>query len=238
MKKLSLSYTSISLGIILLTSNCLWAGKIINPWRTTTAIVKSGESFEVWFDADLGQTINAITLQGPYNTISPAQKVTTGSWIYDRTSSNSYNTKINIAVPAGVPADRYDLILHTSSGELCSPRSVKIVRGFKPDYYILHLSDTHAFQRGYDATLEKVSTIVDIANIIGPEIVFETGDNLYRPSDARMSQYFQGDRLRGTKGFNDFNAPVFITPGNHDYDMDKDDAGGNYQEKAVWYNRW
>lgn len=31
MKPRALSYTAISLGIILLTSNCLWAGKIINP---------------------------------------------------------------------------------------------------------------------------------------------------------------------------------------------------------------
>jgi len=238
MKPLTWSYASISLGIILLSSNCLWAGKIINPWRTTTAIVKNGESFEVWFDADRGQTINAVTLQGPYNTVTAVQKVVTGSWVYDQTSSNAYNTRITLAVPAGVPADRYDLILHTSSGEVSSPRSVKVVKDFKPDYYILQISDTHAFQHGYEATLEKISTIVDIANIIGPEMVFETGDNLYRPSDDRMNQYFQGDPLRGTKGFDDFNAPVFIAAGNHDYDMDKDTAKGNYQVKAIWYNHW
>ena len=238
MKPLTLSYRSIALGIILLSSNCLWAGNIINPWRTTTAIVKDGESFEVWFDADRGQTVKAVTLQGPYNTVTVAPKVATGSWVYDQTSSNAYNTRINIAVPAGVPADRYDLILHTSSGEVRSPRSVKVVRAFKPDYYILQLSDTHAFQHGYEATLEKISTIVDIANIIGPEMVFETGDNLYRPSEVRMNQYFQGDRLRGTKGFDDFNAPVFIAAGNHDYDLDKEAVKGNYRAKAIWYNHW
>jgi len=238
MKPLISSYTAISLGIILLSNHCLWAGKIINPWRTTTAIVKNGESFEVWFDADRGQTINAVTLQGPYNTVTATQKVATGSWVYDQTSSNTYNTRVTIAVPAGVPADRYDLILHTSSGEVSSPRSVKVVKDFKSDYYILHLSDTHAFQHGYEGTLEKISTLVGIANIIGPEMVFETGDNLYRPSDDRMNQYFQGDRLRDTKGFNDFNAPVFIAAGNHDYDTDKDAASGNYQAKAIWYNHW
>ena len=238
MKTHSSIYTSISLGLVLLSSNYLWAGKIINPWRTTTAIVKSGESFEVWFEADPGQTIDAVTLQGPYNKVAATPKVTTGSWLYDQTSSSTYNTRINITVPADVPADRYDLILHTSGGTTGSPKSVKVVRDFKSDYYILHLSDTHSFQNGYEATQEKTSTIVDIANIIGPEIVFETGDNLYRPSDARMNQYFDGDHSRGTRGFNDFNAPVFIAAGNHDYDMDKDDADGNYKEKAVWYNHW
>lgn len=236
MKPTMKSYVAIFL--ILLSTNCVWAGKIINPWRVTTAIVKAGESFEAWFDADSGQTVNSVTLQGPYNTVTAAKTVTTGRWVYDQTSSNTYNTRITIAVPSGVPADRYDLILHTSSGDVKSPRSVKVVKDFRTDYYILHLSDTHAFQHGYDETPEKISTIVDIANIIGPEMVFETGDNLYRPSDVRMGQYFQGDRLRGTKGFDDFNAPVFVAAGNHDYEMDKDAKNGNYPAKAIWYNHW
>jgi len=227
MKPLTFSYTSISLGIILFSVTGLWAGKIINPWRAATAVVKTGESFEVWFDADRGQTVNAVTLQGPYNTVTAVRTVTTGRWVYDQTSSNTYNTRIAVAVPAGVPSDRYDLILHTSSGEVKSPGAVKVVKEFQTNYYILHLSDPHAFQHGYDGILEKISTIVDIANIIGPEMVFGTGDNLYRPTDVRMNQYFEGDRWRGTKGFNDFKAPVFIADGNHDYDMDKDAAQGN-----------
>jgi predicted MPP superfamily phosphohydrolase len=238
MKLTAKSCTSLLLALFFLSGNCLWAGKIINPWRVTTAIVKAGGSFEVWFDADNGQRVNTVTLQGPYNTVTATKTIATGSWVYDQTSSNTYNTKISIAVPIGAPADRYDLILHTSSGDVKSPRSVKVVKDFKTDYYILHISDTHAFQYGYDGTLEKISTIVDIANIIGPEMVFETGDNLYHPSDARMGQYFQGDRLRGTKGFDDFNAPVFIAAGNHDYEMDKDAKDGNYRAKAIWYNHW
>jgi predicted MPP superfamily phosphohydrolase len=238
MKPILKSYAVVLLGLILLSSNCLWAGRIINPWRASTAMVKAGESFEAWFVADSGQTVNSVTLQGPYNTVTAGTTVATGSWVYDQTSSNAYNTRITIAVPSGVPADRYDLILHTSSGDVKSPRAVKVVKDFKTDYYILHLSDTHAFQNGYDTILEKISTVVDIANIIGPEMVFETGDNLYRPSEVRMSQYFTGDRLRGTKGFDDFNAAVFIAAGNHDYDMDKDAAKGNYRTKAIWYNHW
>ena len=44
-----------------------WGQKIVYPWRSTTAIVKAGETFEVWFNADAGQTLNEVALRGPYN---------------------------------------------------------------------------------------------------------------------------------------------------------------------------
>ena len=97
---------------LFLVTNPLWAGKIIYPWRSTTAIVTAGENFEIWFAADDGQIANSVELQGPFNTINTKVDIITGEWIYDQMSGNNYNTKITVTVPTGTPADRYDIILN------------------------------------------------------------------------------------------------------------------------------
>ena len=215
-----------------------WCANIVYPWRATTAIVKSGETFEVWLNADKDETINSVTLQGPYNSVTTTKTVETGNWVYDKTSLNTYNTKITVKVPASAPADRYDIILNTSSGQVTSLAGVKVIKDYKSNYYILHFSDVHAFQNGYETTLQKLSTIIDIANIINPEIVFNTGDNMYRPTDDRMNQFFIGNKSLQTKGLNKLNAAVFTAAGNHDFDLNTEEASGFFPEKSNWWNTW
>ncbi|MBV5313707.1 MAG: metallophosphoesterase [Prolixibacteraceae bacterium] len=215
-----------------------FCGRIIYPWRATTAIVKSGESFEVWFNADPGQTVSSAQLNGPYNTIVAPIKINTGNWIYDVTSQNTYNTKITVKVPKSAPADRYDIVLNTSTGMVESQAGVKVIKEYKSNYYILHFSDIHAFQNGYATTLNRLSNIINIANIINPEIVFNTGDNLYRPTEERMNQLFSGNNPKGHKGLNQLNAAVFSVAGNHDIDFDKIPEEGFYKEKSDWWNNW
>lgn len=215
-----------------------WCTNIVFPWRATTAIVKSGDCFEVWLNADAGQKVTSVTLKGPYNTVSTKTKVVTGNWVYDATSQNTYNTKIMVKVSRSAPADRYDIIVNTSAGNVISPAGVKVIKQYKSDYYILHFSDIHAFQNKYPTTMQRISTIVDIANIINPEMVFNTGDNLYRPNDERMNALFAGDTTNSTKGLNTLNAAVFTVPGNHDIDFDNMPEKGFYKEKAAWWNKW
>ncbi len=219
-------------------ANLAWCSKIIYPWRAATAIVKSGESFDVWFNADAGQTVNSVTLQGLYNSVATTKKIESGSWIYDVTSQNRYNTRITVTVPATAPADRYDIILNTSTRQEISLAAVKVIKGYKSSYYILHFSDAHAFQHGSEVVLPRLSAIIDIANIINPELVFNTGDNLYRPTNDKMNQLFIGDNQLGTKGLNKLNAATFTVAGNHDYDFDKLKGQGSYKEKSDWWNNW
>lgn len=215
-----------------------WCGNIVYPWRATTAIVKSGGSFEVWFNANAGQKIKSVILQGPYNTVPTRHKIKEGNWIYDQTSQNTYNTKITVTVPRTAPAERYDIVLNTSIGQEISMAGVKVIKDYKPNYYILHLSDLHAFQKGSETTLSRLSTIVDIANIINPEIIFNTGDNLYRPTNDRMNQLFEGNSKTGDKGLNQLTAATFTVAGNHDFDFDNLPEEGFYKEKAGWWNTW
>jgi hypothetical protein len=232
-------YTQFSILLFLLCL-CLnaFSGNIIFPWRATTAIVKSGETFEVWLNADEGQTVNSVQLVGPYNVVVATFKIKKGNWVYDVTSGNTYNTHIKVHVPVSCPADRYDIVLNTSSGLVSSPAGVKVIKDYQSDYYILHFSDAHAFQRGSETVLNRISTIVDMANIINPEMVFNTGDNLYRPTEDRMNQLFAGNAKQNTKGLNSLNAATFTVAGNHDFDFDKLDEKGFYQEKSDWWNKW
>lgn len=228
----------ITILLFLFFTSLAWCGNIVYPWRATTAIVKSGESFEVWFNADAQQKVNSVILQGPYHRVSTKLKIKKGSWVYDVTSQNTYNTKITVTIPQNAPADRYDIILNTSTGKDTSLAGVKVIKDHKPNYYILHFSDIHAFQKGTETVLNRLSTIIDIANIINPEIVFNTGDNLYRPTENRMNQLFSGNTELGTKGLNKLSAATFTVAGNHDIDFDKLPEEGFYKEKANWWNKW
>lgn len=220
--------TTFSLLLIIISlSNIIFAGKIVYPWRSTTAIVKAGETFEVWFSADAGQTVNGIELQSQYLNVTPTITNTVNqTWMYDKWSENTCNTKMTITVPSNTPTDRYDLILKTSSGNEISLAAVKVIKEYKNSFYVFHISDAHRWQGAYDTNkiLKMVATTIDIANIINPEMVFETGDNHYpntnnAASTVQRTTDFYNGYISGTefvKGLNQFAAPVFSVPGNHD----------------------
>ena len=54
-------YLSILIILFIISfSTIVLAGDILYPWRSTTAIVKGGETFEVWFNADAGQIVKLL----------------------------------------------------------------------------------------------------------------------------------------------------------------------------------
>ncbi len=226
--------------IILSFSSKSWGGNIVYPWRSTTAIVLSGETFEVWFNASSGQTVNSVLLKGPYNTVNAPMSVVSGNWVYDPLSGNTYNNKIKVTVPAGTPADRYDLVLNTSMGDVISYGGVKVVAKFKDEYYIIHMSDGHLYQSGYDTDvlLHKKSAMIDIANIIDAQIIIETGDNMYnvRNHPEREVCYFLGNDAIGTKGMAKASAATFITPGDHEGLIANDWNQATVQENSDFVN--
>lgn len=232
------------------TSTDTIAGRIIYPWNATTAIVKTGDSFDVWFNAKPSQVVNSIVLTGPYNTAPiPSESITTisGSWEYDPVSENTYNTKIEVRVAQDIPEDRYDLILNTSSGEIISRRSVKVIRNYKTNYKIFAIADSHYGQRGTEVMVpNKHTAFIEMANIINPDIVVNAGDVVYYHSDPsqlreRMDIFYQGNKAAGLKGMHDFNAATFVVAGNHDYPeggIDGLPREGYYDQKSDYWNKW
>ncbi len=247
-------FISITL-LVFIISNPAWCGKIIYPWNATTAIVKTGESFTVLFDADPDQTTESVVLQGPYNSVSiPSFTSETGSWIYDDSSGYTYNTRISVTVPPHTPAECYDLVLKTSDGEEVSLSAVWVIREYKSEYTIFHISDTHLCDESYrqpdgvPARLALLSALVDMANIIGPELVFMTGDNVnsrswdednadylttWPSTQERVDFYYKGSHENGYRGVYDFNAAAFSCNGNHDY-YEREDHGDEKNKFAFW----
>lgn len=215
-------------------------GNIVYPWRSTTAILRSGEQFEVWFNASAGQTVNYIQLIGPYNTVSTTISIISGNWVYDPMSGNSYNNKIRVTIPKETPADRYDIVLSTTTGNVTSYGGVKVVKEYKDEYYIMHMSDGHLFQNGYntDVLLQRKSAIIDIANIIDAQIIIETGDNMYNVINhpEREEYYFLGNKGINTKGMARVSSATFLLPGDHEGLIANDFTKGTAQQNADFFN--
>lgn len=233
--------------------------KIVYPWNATTAIVKRGDSFAVWFDADVGQSITSVELRGPYNSVSiPSVTSETGSWTYDTMSGDTYDTRVSVSVPSTAPEDRYDLILNTSSGREISLSAVKVVKEYRANYTIFHISDTHICDESYRAPdgvpkrLWYLSALVDIANIIGPEMVFLTGDNVnsrswddgnarylatWPSTQERTDFYYKGSHKKGCRGVHDFKAAAFSCNGNHDH-YERPADGRETKNKYEFWNTY
>ena len=219
----------------------VYSANIVYPWRATTAIVKSGDSFEIWFNANANQSVNAVQFKSEFLTITGTnQEITTGNWTYDPVSGNTYNQKISIKVPENTPADRYDLILNTSSGIVTSFGGVKVVKEFKTEYYVTQISDGHLYQGGYDSDviLQRKSLIVQMSNIMDAEILIETGDNMYnvRNHPEREVEYFIGKSSIGTMGMAKASAATFAVPGDHEGLNGNDFTKGTDQENSDFVN--
>lgn len=217
-----------------------WGAKIVRPWRSTTAIVKAGETFEVWFDADLNQSIDAVKLVGPFHTVNTSFTIVEGDWEYDPLSKNRFDTKITVMVPSDAPADRYNLVLNTSNGDVTSFGGVKVVKDFKKEYYIMHMSDGHLYQSGYDVNtlLLKKTAMIEMANIMDCQLIIETGDNMYnvRNHPEREVIYFQGNDDEGIKGMADASAATFLMPGDHDAYTANDWPQATVQVNSDFFN--
>jgi predicted MPP superfamily phosphohydrolase len=104
--------------------------------------------------------------------------------------------------------------LKTSTGDEVSYGNVKVVKEFKADYYIMHISDGHIYQSGYDpiTLLARKSAMIDIANIMDCQIIIETGDNMYnvRNHPEREVDYFLGIESEGIKGMAKARAATFL----------------------------
>jgi predicted phosphodiesterase len=218
-----------------------WCAKIAYPWRATTAIVKAGESFDVWFVADIGQTVSSVQLKGPYSTVNVTKSEVNGSWVYDNISGNTYNKRITVTVPSNTPEDRYDLVLKTSTGDVTSQAAVKVIKQVRSSYYIMHISDVHRYQGGYNSTniLKRVSAIIDYANIIDPQAILETGDLMYGVdgNPSREAAMYNGISSLGIKGLNQCFAATFMVDGNHDNPTDAS-TYGDAAVSAKYFNTY
>ncbi len=230
------------------------AGKIVYPWNSTSAIVKTGNDLDIMFQANAGEQVQSVELRGPYNTVAIAQvKILQGSWVYDKMSGNTYNTQIIATVPLNAPEELYDLVVTTSTGNTMSRSSVKVIRDYRKNFTFVQFSDTHMGRNkfeDYPIELAKLSKMIEVINIISPDLAFMTGDLVdatpnvvdnFPGDQKRWDFFYEGYRSKGILGVYDVMAPVFALPGNHDYqeyEFPGSSQPGHCREKADFWNRY
>ena len=229
---------------ILLHANQPFASNnIVYPWRAAKIIVESGTGFEILFNNLKADSIDSVIVEGPFNKVGlNIDSVELGHFVYDPYTRASVNTKILVDVADDTPEELYDLIIKTKGETFRSNKSVQVIQEFKKNHTILHISDLHIsrqwvgdYHNGYAKELELLDKFVEVANIIGPDFILVTGDNIHESTrtfkdpdvprsieiqerplvEEKWRSYYEG--AKGLSGIHGFNAPTFTTTGNHDF---------------------
>jgi 3',5'-cyclic AMP phosphodiesterase CpdA len=220
-------FLKIFLVIFMVTSSISWAQATIPIGDTLTviqrplinipAIVRPGDTLNIECDAD-GQTsgwgakLLYNQIQIPLQVLSSSYDPATLWW------------SISTLIPNVPIYELYDLVVTAHSGiEDTSRNSVRVISGFKDDYYFIHITDTHLPTNLYywepgaetdtSEMLDLHEVISDI-NIINPEFVLLTGDLL---NEGELED-FLGRRYytKAQRIFTTFKVPLYLTSGNHD----------------------
>jgi len=239
-----------------------YAGNIIYPWRAASAIVENGSGFEILYDNINAAAIDSVILEGPYNRVTlRIDSVDIGRFEYDSYTHQSSNNRIWVNVPESTPEAMYDLIVKSGGETFVSSHSVKVISKFKTRHKFIHITDLHISRQwvgeaknGYGKELELLDNFIKVANIINPDFVIITGDNIHdytrfnadstgwggdlvRGADKlpqveeKWRNYYEG--AKGFSGIQGFDAPTFSVPGNHDFYGIPED---NHPAKAAQWN--
>ena len=248
------------IGICILSQ--AYAGNIIYPWRAASAIVKKGFGFKILFNNINSAVIDSVILEGPFNrVILRIDLVDTGRFEYDTYTHNATNNKIWVNVPESSPEEMYDLVVKSGGETHVSLQSVKVVHELNARHKFIHITDLHISrqwvghaEKGYAKELELLDNFIEVANIINPDFVIITGDNIHDYTrfnadstgwggdlvrdanqlplvEEKWKNFYEG--AKGFSGIHGLNAPTFTVSGNHDfYGMAED----NHQAKAAQWN--
>lgn len=239
-------------------------GNIAYPYRAAPTIVQSGKNFHILYNNSGSHIIDSVTLKATYwNVKLTLDSVQKGHFEYDMFTKQYTNNKIWVSVPDDAPEEMYDLLVYAAGETFIAKRAVKVVKEFSDRHTFIHITDTHVSRQwvgtadnGYAKELELLDRFISVANIIAPDFVIVTGDLIhhYTRFDAdetgwggrevtsatekpgieeKYRNYFEG--AKGFRGVQAINAPVFSTPGNHDFYGVKED---DYMAKSLQWNNY
>ncbi len=241
---------------------CGFAGNIVYPWRATTAIVKNETHFNILFQNTKSLPIDSVCIVSRfYSEKLKIDAVETGRFEYDHYTNRTVNNRLSVSISVRAPEELYDLYVHCGGEVHRSPKSVKVVKDFNRSHSFIHISDLHMTRQweglpedGYAKELELFDRFIEVANIISPDFILITGDNImeYTMFGANESGW-GGERVydadkrplleekyknlfwgsHGFSGIYGLNAPTFLIPGNHDFHGMPIDA---YLEKCHQWN--
>ena len=162
------------------------AGAIVYPWRATASIVEAGTQFNILFHNDMALPVDSVCLVSSfYSEKLTIDTVETGRFEYDHYTRRSVNNQLWVRVSSRAPEELYDLFLYCGGEVHRSPKSVKVVRAFHSSHRFIHISDLHMTRQwvgspveGYANELELFDRFVEVANLLAPDFILVTGDQI------------------------------------------------------------
>lgn len=190
---------------------------VARPILSIPEIVLPGGQFTIEANASPSATGWAASLTRG----SLAYPLTVGSATY---SAGYERWFLTATVPAGVPAEIYDLQVAASGGVSDAEAHAVMVRAsIDDDFYFVHVTDTHLpthkyyYESGADTDTTEMNdlrAVIDDINIMNPAFVLITGDVI---NEGELEDYLSKRYFTRTKRImKELGVPVYITAGNHD----------------------
>ena len=191
---------------------------IMRPLPNLPALVQRGTAFTVWALAPSGAGNWSATLQ--LGALTVPLTPSGGGW-----QASKGRWELSFTVPADTPEEVYGLNLTSDS---TSPdhteHAVKVLPGFKTDYYFAQISDTHlpthALSSGgvIDVTdttgMGDFDAVIEDLNVIHPEFILHSGDLV---NEGELEEYLGMYEMgRAQAMLSRLADPVFVSTGNHD----------------------
>ena len=191
---------------------------IMRPLPNLPVLVQRGTAFTVWALAPSSAGNWSASLQ--LGALTVPLVPSGGGW-----QASKSRWELSFTVPAGTPEEVYALNLTSdATGPDRAEHAVKVLPGFKADYYFAQISDTHlpthALSSGGVIDVADTSGMADFdaviedLNIIRPEFIIHTGDLV---NEGELEEYLGMYEMGRAQGMlSRLLDPVFVSSGNHD----------------------
>ena len=177
--------------------------RIHAPRLGTPVLTRPGDTFPLAVNADPDAAGWRVRLHTRYNAYPLG--------VVQATRDDVAGWTLKVKVPANVPPELYDLAAEwTGPGKQSdtSIRAVKVYEQYQTEFYFVHHTDP---QGGWDQ-LRQVAAEV---NLINPEFVITTGDNLPGPWRPGIKEWDWRKWHQFLPAFNTHRVATFSAPGNH-----------------------
>jgi hypothetical protein len=191
---------------------------IMRPLPNLPALVQRGSAFTVWALAPNGAGNWTASLQ--LGALALPLTPNGGGW---QAAKNRW--ELSFTVPADAPEAVYALSLGSdATAPDRAEHAVKVLPGFKTDYYFAQISDTHlpthALSSGGVINVADTSGMADFdaviedLNVIHPEFILHSGDLV---NEGELEEYLGMYEMGRAQGMlSRLLDPVFVATGNHD----------------------
>jgi hypothetical protein len=189
---------------------------IWRPLATLPAFARPGDTLTVWAHAPSTPTSWSASLQTgalavPLIPAGGSFQSSLGWWV------------LGFRVPAGMSEELYDLALSSTTGSHDTARhSVKVLPGYRGDYYFAQISDTHLPEHAFSPSFSTCDTsgmadfdaVIDDLNLIHPEFILHTGDLV---NEGELEEFYNDYEMgRAQRMVYRLRDPMFLSSGNHD----------------------